>query len=164
MSEDAATVFDLEYVPDIPLFRAAYRRWAWRAMGGYILAGLFIAFAAVWLARVYPWLSGFFCGALLVWFSGWAQSRAAYLKDLEGFRGSSVRVRLDEHGLLFNVPKGEARVAWSEIGRVDRVKDMWILRTKLRHAPIFLPTAAVPPDADAFLRERLAAHRVPVEG
>jgi hypothetical protein len=164
MSDEAGQFFELEYFPTLDFFRRAYRRWLWRAMGGVIAAALLVAFAAVYLARVYPWLSGFFCGVLVVYLAGFRSARRDYLREVGRLEGQPVRIRLDADGLTFVVPRGQSRLVWSELSRVDRVKDLWILRAKQRSSPNLIPAVAFTAEAEAFFRARLVASRVPVEG
>lgn len=164
MSEEAGGVFELEYLPTLDFFRRAYRRWLWRAMGGVIAAALLVGFAAVYLARVYPWLSGFFCGVLVAYLAGFRTARRDYLREVGRLEGQPVRIRLDADGLTFFVPRGQSRLLWSELSRVDRVKDLWILRSRQRSSPNLIPAVAFSAEAEAFFRARLAAGRVPVEG
>ena len=164
MNAAPGPTFELEYVPTLDYFRRAYRRWLWRAMGGVIAAALLVGFAAVYLARVYPWLSGFFCGVLVAYLVGFRNARRDYLRNVGHLEGQPVRIRLDADGLTFVVPRGQSRLLWSELSRVDRVKDLWILRSKQRASPNLIPAIAFTAEVEAFFRARLAAGRVPVEG
>ena len=126
----------------------------------HVLAGLF------GMALFFALLLGLaaLAAALVAYLVGFRNARRDYLRNVGHLEGQPVRIRLDADGLTFVVPRGQSRLLWSELSRVDRVKDLWILRSKQRASPNLIPAIAFTAEAEAFFRARLAAGRVPVEG
>jgi hypothetical protein len=158
--EGPQEVFELRYVPTVEFLRLSFRRWLWRAYGGYLFGMLVVGAAAVLLVRTYPWLSGFFTGAFLAVVANYRLSRRAAFRQLELVRGDAVELRLDAEGLTFRVPRVTSRVAWGQIRRVDRARGVWMIWLRDRSSPVFLPEQLFDVEAERYFLARLREHRV----
>jgi hypothetical protein len=144
------------------LARQVFWVWLRRDCGGFVLAAVFVAVAAIALAGSYPWLSGLYTGVTLSFVGYLLRARRALIRRAEALADAEVTLRLDGYGLTFTTPDAATRVRWHDIIRVERLATMWMFRVRRAEAPTYVPTSALPPPAEAFLRGELATHGKPV--
>jgi len=155
-----APVFSTSYRLTVELARRVLRRWTWHAHGGYVVAWLVALASAALALGSLPWLSGFFAGLATAAAFLHLSSRAATLRQIAALQNEPIELRLDSDGVHLGSRHGSVHAPWTDLTRVDRLREAWILRRGRLGGPVILPTGPLEGVGEASLRDAVARHRI----
>lgn len=142
------TPFEVSYEATPDFVASQYWALLRRDQGGYMISAALIAGLSVWaiLSRSEPVFWAFWLGVAMTFWIGWWQGARRSRAVRKALASPTISLAVDEKGCTFRRSNIMTWLAWSEIGRIDRLKGGLVLRLRTGGGPTPIPLAALSPE------------------